>query len=298
MIWSTNLLVATFASLIILLSWLAFWFIHARHVSPKSMRTIMAVSSGYLVFLVFFEFLPAAVAGPTPMAMTSTILYVLMGSLLVFVVDKILVTRLASVIVNGISLGIFGNKIQSSTETEELISESNLPHVEIEVHSCCQNHTDNSEKHLKHRRRDILSVFSLLACLLICTFFDGISLGVLGHVAADTTISTLVGMGLHIAAETTLTSLLMLEIVGVYSLALATSFLAVCAMLLGYFISGFGVGLFTNFPHFSLSLVSGIILFVVLFHLLPRFARSWQERLMMGVGAVLFLGVHFIFHHH
>ncbi len=295
---STNLLIATFTVLIILLSWLAFWFIHVRRVSPKSMRMIMAMSSGYLVFLVIFEFLPTALSGTGVMALTSTIFYVLMGSLLVFAVDKILVTRLASVIVGGVSSGVFGKKIQATASTKELIDESSLPHVDLELHSCCQHQKTNSESHLKHRRRDVLSVFSLLTCLLICTFFDGISLGILGHVASDATLSTIIGMGLHIAAETTLTSLLMLEIVGVYGLALATSVFAVCAMLMGYFISGLGVKVFTDFPHFSLSLVSGIILFVVLFHLLPRFAQSWPERLLMGLGSVFFLLVHFTLHHH
>jgi len=190
------------------------------------------ISTGLIITLTFFHFIPESLEQHSSLSFSTTLLSTLFCLLLM---ETYLIPRLH-----------FLNKWFPFQK------ETNL---------------DCHHYHLHHHHPSHVSSFSALGCILICSFFDGMSLGSALLIDTQTTITLAFALLIHILPEGLL----------VFTLARSSSLsLRYSLILQGLFCLALGLGIFStgililNFSGFNiLALASGALIYVGFVHLLP-----------------------------
>lgn len=166
-----------------------------------------------------------------------------------------------------------------------------------------QNHEHSHNKRQDHAQCCNISsfediepqvIYSAITCIFICTFFDGVSLASVMMVSPSLGLMTLVGQLMHILPEVVLVGILSTSTLNSKTsqyFCIVAPALFLLGSLLSHFIYYFGVS-----QGVLLGVSGGVIVYISLRHLIPKFTSNFREASFIGGGAISFLIVE-IFHY-
>jgi zinc transporter ZupT len=140
-------------------------------------------------------------------------------------------------------------------------------------------------------------IFSAIGCIFVCAFFDGVSLSSPGTLKDDLALKALIGGMAHFAPEVIIVSLLAR---GYFESK--RHGLLFCGIATALFIIG---GTFSSVAQLvgategiTLGISAGVICYIAVAHLIPKFSDSLFEKLIVCTGGAGFFFIHAIYHVH
>ncbi|MBM3274934.1 MAG: hypothetical protein FJZ00_07265 [Candidatus Sericytochromatia bacterium] len=214
------------------------------------LRGMLALGAGFVLVLVMLELLPAALQHPGAEP-HHVFRMALLGALAVFALDRWIAPRLRF--------------LDPSPGRQEA-------HDHGDAHGCCSHLLGHG------------TASSVLGCLAVCTFFDGVALSAALGESGSLGLMVLVGMLLHLVPESLLASTLVLAAGGSAKVARRAVFAVSIAFLLGALVPA----LLQNLVGHALPLSAGILLFVALAQLLPIVSTTRSGATLFLSGGLLF----------
>lgn len=224
-------------------------FVVAYYGKKWNLNPFIAVSSGGLLILTVLEFIPSSFANIS-MSSYQGAFFILMGILLQGATDILLVPRLKFL------------------------------DTWIDADTCYHKHSHTLSP---------ATVCSMVGCLTVCAFFDGVRL--FAGLTIGSSIGLMIGMALffHLVSEGALVA-----IMGLSARIKTKVIILLASFMSGFFIIGalFAKGLIHSFDIYRLvAFTSGILLYVCFIHLLPV-ALKKENRYWFIIGLLFFLLMH------
>ncbi|MBI2606428.1 MAG: ZIP family metal transporter [Deltaproteobacteria bacterium] len=256
------------------------------------LKNLMAVGSGFLITLVFFELLPASLHTPgiSAYSVFSTVFF---GIAVVFVFDRWFAPMLT-----------FWDKPH---EDDGCAHHHDYHHDHGHDHAAVTGPTpDHPHAACGHAILGHGAACSAVGCLIVCSFFDGIAFS--GGLVRDVSLGMLIFMGqiLHVVPEGLLASSIVLAASGHRKSARRAALATGICFLLGALIPGLvtlipaslsSAGQLGGIQNFFLPFSSGILLYVALAQLVPASNGSRTESFLVVSGGAGFGLLHLLINH-
>lgn len=259
-----------------------------KRVSIAQLQVFIALAAGFMMVLVFTDLIPHNIA-EFPDEPRTFFLLGLSGMALVILAERYLTPRLTfleNVLHSGHSEKIH---IHEHAEGEDCHHHEHS-HGQLEEADHCESSHEHGHLH-QHTHPELIGkgeVCSAVACFMICSFFDGVSLASIQAVDSKLGLLMIVGVVLHLLPEGILSG--MLSLAGGASLDAAKK---VVLLIGGSFLLGALVPFaLRGYEIYLMAVSSGILIFVTMVQLLPTALRVRWAPLWLFSGAGLFLIFH------
>ena len=257
-----------------------------RWYSEKSIQYFVAVGVGLLLGVVWFEFLPHSLEMQPKFAPY----FFVSGLLSIALAEKYVLPHLSFLDPAPTPFTTYQENIRFEKAEEVSVFR---PHVHTE--SCSHGHEGHS--HISHSHMiSSQAACSVIGCLLLCTFFDGLQLRAAFSIGNHTGWVTLFALLFHVLPDGVVAASLALA--GGYTKAQAAKLSLVVSFCLFF---GVAAGTFLDkllpLQGTMLPFAGGILLYVSLIHLFPIAFRTWRGIVLLGIGLVFFGVVTAIAHH-
>lgn len=255
-------------------------FLPSEWSTPMRLRLLLSAGTGYLLALALIELLPHCHAHLNK-SVIKTLILLLSGAFIVFSTEKIVQwARSAKAVDSKPAIPIFV-PVQHSHNKVSLFKGSHK--------ACCEIHTHHSLP------REI--VISAVACIMVCAFFDGLTLSA-ALIAGGNTQLALAGVVAHVVPE--------IMLVGVLTKAhfapsIAKALLACIAASMSFFLGN--IASRTAYwlgasEAYLLGIAAGMMCYIAFAHLLPKFTSSRVQLLAVAAGFSLFMLTDLLHVHH
>lgn len=172
-----------------------------------------------------------------------------------------------------------------------------VPFLSKFLHSDPHHHHHHEEHQEHHDHHHGLlapeAACSALACLIVCTFFDGLNLRTAFSISGQTGWLTTAGLFFHILPDGVVASSMAIaggfSMRGARKMALAVALSLLLGVTLAYTIGA-------SFPaeHVVLPLAAGVMNYVIFIHLIPVARKNKWSVLYFSLGSLAFLALHFL----
>lgn len=259
-----------------------------RWYSEKYIAYLVSAGVGLLLGVVWLEFLPHSLESQQKL----TPYLFLGGMLFIALAEKFLLPRLAFLDPKPKAFTTFEEKPGFHKVTEESESTVLLPHV----HSASCRHGHHEHTHVSHSHLiSSQAACSVIGCLLLCTFFDGLEMRAAFLMGSHTGWITLFALLFHVLPDGVVAA--SLAIAGGYSHreAVRFSFIVSFALVLGV-LSASALNLFLPLGASVLPFAGGILLYVTMIHLFPIAFKTKRSILLLLVSLSVFAWIAWVGH--
>ncbi len=248
--------------------------------TPKRLRLLLSAGTGYLLALALMELVPHSYAHLNQSVMKTSLLLV-SGATVVLITEKMVQWARRSRAVD------LKPAIPRFIPVQH--SHSKLSVFKGDHKACCEIHTHHNLP------REI--VFSAVACIMVCAFFDGLTLSA-ALIAGGNTRLALAGVIAHVIPE--------IMLVGVltkvhFAPSITKAVLACTAASLSFFLGN--IASRTAYwlgasEAYLLGIAAGMMCYIAFAHLLPKFTSSRNELFAVAAGFSLFILTDLVHIHH
>jgi zinc transporter ZupT len=246
--------------------------------TPSRLRMLLSLGTGYLLALAFVELLPHSYAHfNQSFAVTGTI--ALLGAGFVWGTEKIYTK---------------GTKKVTQADQTKFTAVTSAKHEHkpglLGSHKACCGIDD-----FTNLNREV--VYSAIGCIFVCAFFDGVTLSAALIAESSSPLRAYSGVLAHVVPEVMLAGIIARVYYKTEMKAFLVCLVASLLFALGNTASRIAVWLGTS-EGVLLGLAAGMMSYIAVAHLIPKFMSGRREIAMAAAGFCCFLLTEMVHHHH
>ncbi|MCB0393698.1 MAG: ZIP family metal transporter [Bdellovibrionales bacterium] len=272
--------------------------------NENRMNLAISLAAGFLVSLAFTEFLPHAVER-NPI---NAGLYILTGITIIFIVEVYgtpYLSRIDKWAFRNDHPGFHDHYQEASNCGHDHSHENSNGHKHVHSsyvqtkHHHHQNHTHKSSELAPLQHTHVISpaaACSAVACLIVCTFFDGLEIAAAFRLGGETGWLTVVGLFFHVLPDGLIVASLGLSSRLSVSTTRFLTILVASSLVLGVIVAAI-TGSFVP-REVVIGLSTGILIYVSFLHLIPVVAKTKRGVPTFLVSLILYSILISILHGH